>query len=369
LIEIVSPGAAEAIVTTRAILIERHGPPEVFVERDVALGKPGPEEVHLHVKAVGVNFADLMMRAGLYDTVPPRPYSPGFEVAGEIVSVGSEVSDWKEGDRVVALIRFGGYARDVIVPAANLFEYPESLTPVEAAAIPVVFLTAWVCLFDAGNARNGETALILGAGGGVGTAAVQLAVRHGLRVIGTAGNPLKRAYVTDELGAAACFDSRGDWAPQVLELVGDRGIDIALDSVGGKATAACRRLLAPMGRLVFYGLSDAVPKNRRSWLLAAKAWLRMPFIHPLSLVEPNIGVFGVHLLHLGSKEQQVLRPALDGIYRAITAEELRPVVDRAFSFDRRGAVEAHRYLHERRNLGKVVLSDEPYQRRVPGMHD
>ena len=355
--------------TTRAILIERHGPPEAFVERDVALREPGPREVHLRVEAAGVNFADLMMRAGLYDTVPPRPYSPGFEVAGRIVSVGSEVTDWKEGDRVVALIRYGGYARDVIVPAANLFDYPESLTPVEAAAIPVVFLTAWVCLFDAGNARTGETALILGAGGGVGTAAVQLAVRHGLRVIGTAGNPEKRAYVTDELGAAACFNSRGDWSPEVLKLVGDRGIDIALDSVGGKATAACRRLLAPLGRLVFYGLSDAVPKNRRSWLHAAKAWLRMPFIHPLSLVEPNIGVFGVHLLHLGAKEERVLRPALDEIYRAIIAGELRPVVDRAFSFDRRGAIAAHSYLHERRNLGKVVLADEPYQRRAPGMHD
>ncbi|KPK64988.1 MAG: hypothetical protein AMS21_05915 [Gemmatimonas sp. SG8_38_2] len=353
-------------MTTRAILIERHGPPEAFVERDVSLGEPGPGEVHLRVKAVGVNFADLMMRAGLYDTVPPRPYSPGFEVAGEIVSVGSEVSDWRTGDHVVALIRFGGYAKDVIVPAANLFHYPESLTPVQAAAIPVVFLTAWVCLFDSGNARAGETALILGAGGGVGTAAVQLAVRHGLRVVGTAGNPEKRAYVTDELGAVACFDSRGDWEPDVRQLVGDRGIDIALDSVGGKATAACRRLLAPLGRLILYGLSDAVPKNRRSWLLAAKAWLRMPFIHPFSLVEQNVGVFGVHLLHLGTKEQQVLRPALDEIYRAITRRELHAVVDRAFSFDRRGAVAAHRYLHERRNLGKVVLSDQPYERRDLG---
>ncbi len=350
--------------TTRALLIERHGPPEAFVEREVPLRQPGPGEVHLRVEAAGVNFADLMMRAGLYDTVPPRPYSPGFEVAGEIVSVGLDVADWKAGDRVVALMRYGGYAHDVIVPVENLFDRPESLTPVEAAAIPVVFLTAWVCLFDAGNARTGETALILGAGGGVGTAAVQLAVRKGLRVIGTAGSPRKRAFVTDQLGASACFDSRGDWEPDVLELVGKRGIDLALDPVGGKATAACRRLLAPLGRLVFYGLSDAVPKNRRSWFHAAKAWLRMPFIHPFSLVEPNIGVFGVHLLHLGAKEQHVLRPALDEIYRATLEGELHPVIDRAFSFDRRGAVAAHSYLHERRNLGKVVLAHQPYERHL-----
>lgn len=342
--------------TTRAILIERHGPPQAFVEREVPLRALGPTDVHLRVEAAGVNFADLLMRAGLYGTVPERPYSPGFEVAGTLARLGSEVRGWQEGDRAVALIRYGGYARDVVVPADNLFGYPGSLTPVQAAAIPVVFLTAWVCLFDAGNARDGETALILGAGGGVGTAAVQLAVRRGLRVVGTAGTAEKRAFVTDELGAAACFDSRGDWEADARDLVGDRGLDIALDPVGGRATKACRRLLAPLGRLIFYGLSDAMPKRKRSWLRATRAWLRTPRFHPLSLVEPNIGVFGVHLLHLGAKET-LLRPALEEIYRGVIAGELRPVVDRTFPLYRNGAVEAHAYLHARRNLGKVVLAN------------
>jgi NADPH:quinone reductase-like Zn-dependent oxidoreductase len=342
--------------TTRAVLIEGHGPPEVFVEKEIPLREPGLAEVQLRVEAAGVNFADLMMRAGLYGTVPPRPYSPGFEVAGEILRVGSDVEGWQEGDRAVALLRHGGYAHDVVVPAENLFAYPASMTPVEAAAVPVVFLTAWVCLFNAGNARPGETCLILGAGGGVGTAAVQLAVRRGLRAIGTAGSPKKREYVSDELGAEACFDSRENWEAAVEELVGPRGIDLALDPVGGAATAACRRLLAPLGRLVFYGLSDAVPKNKRSWIQAARAWLRTPRFHPLALVEPNIGIFGVHLLHLGPKEQQVLRPALEEIYRAVAAGELRPIIDRTFPLDRAGAVAAHTHLHSRRNLGKVVLT-------------
>lgn len=342
--------------TTRAILIERHGPPEVLQEREVPLRDPGPAEVHLRVAAAGVNFADLAMRAGLYGTVPERPYSPGFEVAGEVVRVGSGSTGWREGDRAVGLLRYGGYARDVVLPADNLFRYPGVLTPVQAAAIPVAFLTAWICLFEAANARGGETVLILGAGGGVGTAAAQLAVRHGLRVVATAGAPEKRTFVEEELGAAACFDSRGDWETPARELLGERGLDIALDPVGGRATAACRRLLAPLGRLVFYGLSDAMPKTRRSWLRAVRAWLRTPRFHPLSLVEPNLGVFGVHLLHLGSKER-ILRPALEEIFRAVAAGELRPVVDRALPLDRDGAIEAHTYLHARRNLGKVVLAD------------
>jgi NADPH2:quinone reductase len=179
-------------MTTQAILIERHGPPEAFVERDVPLADVGPTDVHLRVQAVGVNFADLAMRAGLYGTVPPRPYSPGFEIAAEVVRVGGAVDGWQPGDRAVALIRHGGYARDVVTNAAHLFRYPESLSPVEAAAVPVVFLTAWVCIFEAARARGGETVLVLGAGGGVGTAAVQLLVTRGLTAIGTAGTEEKR---------------------------------------------------------------------------------------------------------------------------------------------------------------------------------
>lgn len=340
--------------TTRAILIERHGPPESLVEREMPLRAPGPAEVVLEVRAAGVNFADLLMRAGLYSTVPPRPYSPGFEVSGVVARVGSEVQQWREGDPVAAIMRHGGYAHDIVLPAADLFAYPASLTPVEAAAVPVVFLTAWVCLFETGNARSGDTALVLGAGGGVGTAAVQLAVGRGMRVLGTAGTAHKRKFVTDDLGAEACFDSRGDWETGVRDLVGSRGIDIALDPVGGQATAACRRLLAPLGRLVFYGLSDAMPGSKVARLRALHAWLRTPRFHPLSLVEPNIGVVGVHLLHLGPKEH-ILRRALKQIFNGVVDGELRPVVDRTFPMNSDGAARAHAYLHARQNLGKVVL--------------
>lgn len=344
--------------TTKAIRIERLGRPEVLVERTLPLGDPRPGEVHLRVAATGVNFADLLMRTGLYGTVPPRPYSPGFEAAGRIERVGAGVDDWRVGDRAVALMRHGGYAHDVVVPARQLFPVPNGVRLEQAAAVPVVFLTAWVCLFESARVRGGETALILNAGGGVGTAAVQLAVHHGLRVIGTAGSDRKRSFVTDQLGAEACFDSRGDWETPVRDLAGQRGIDVALDPVGGPATAVCRRLLAPLGRIVFYGLSEALPGRRRSWLRAARAWLRTGRFHPLSLVEPNAGVSGVHLLHLGGRER-VLEPALPEIFRRIVDGELRPVVDRTFPLDRDGAVAAHCYLHSRENLGKVVLARTP----------
>jgi NADPH:quinone reductase-like Zn-dependent oxidoreductase len=344
-------------LTTRAILIPRKGPPKVLVEREVPLREPGVGEVHLRVEAAGVNFADLLLRAGLYRPLPPRPYGPGLEVAGVVARVGSGVEGWREGDRAVAIMRHGGYTRDAVVAAEHVYPYPDALTPVQAASVPLVFLTAWVCLFESARARAGETALILGAGGGVGTAAVQLAVSHGLRVIGTAGDERKRTFVTDELGAEACFDSRGDWEPRVRELVGDRGVDVALDPVSGPASRSCRRLLAPLGRIVFYGLSDALPGQKLNWLRALRVLLRLPRFNPVSLFESNIGASGVALFNLGHKEP-LLRPALDEIFQAIVAGELRTVVDKTFSLDRAGAIEAHTYLHERRNLGKVVLANQ-----------
>jgi NADPH:quinone reductase-like Zn-dependent oxidoreductase len=341
--------------TTRAILIDRLGRPDVLVERTVPLRDPGEGEVHLQIAAAGLNFADLAMRMGLYGTVPPRPFSPGFEVAGVIARVGPGVTAWHEGDRAIALMRFGGYAHDVIVPADQLFHYPSMLSPVEAAAVPVAFLTAWMCLFEVARAREGEITLILGAAGGVGTAAVQLARQAGLRVIGTAGSQRKREFVTAQLGAEACLDSGADWEAAVRRHTGDRAIDIALDAVGGRATASCRRLLAPLGRIVFYGLSEAMPSRRRNWPRVLWTLLRTPRFFPLSLVEPCIGILGIHLLHLGEKER-LLPPALATIGEGIERGELRPIVDRTFPLTGAGAVAAHTYVHERRSLGKVVLA-------------
>jgi NADPH:quinone reductase-like Zn-dependent oxidoreductase len=344
--------------STLAIQISRFGPPETLAETEVPLPDPGPGEIHLRVAASGVNFADLLQRVGLYGTIPDLPYAPGFEVAGQVARVGENVEGWKTGDRAVALLRFGGYARDVVLPAHQAFPFPGQLSFPEAAAVPVVFLTAWVCLFETGHARPGDTALVLGAGGGVGTAAVQLAVDRGLRVFGTAGSPEKRSFVVEQLGAEACFDSRGAWADDLFEaLGGKRGLDIALDPVGGRATAAARKLLNPLGRLVFYGMSEALPGSKRSWLKAAMARFRTPSIHPLSLVVPNQGVFGVHLLHLQEKEA-MMGPALEEIFRGVVDGRWKPVLDRSFPLDGPGAVEAHHHLHARRNLGKVVLEAE-----------
>jgi NADPH:quinone reductase-like Zn-dependent oxidoreductase len=137
--------------------------------------------------------------------------------------------------------------------------------------------------------------------------------------------------------------------------VGDRGIDVALDAVGGPATRSCLRLLAPLGRIVFYGLSDAMPGSSRNVLRVARAWLSTPRFHPLSLIKPGIGISGVHLLHLHAQES-LLQEHLGRILDGVTRGSLRAVLDRSFPLTGEGAAAAHRYIHERKNLGKVVLS-------------
>jgi NADPH:quinone reductase-like Zn-dependent oxidoreductase len=182
-----------------------------------------------------------------------------------------------------------------------------------------------------------------------------LAVDRGLKVYGTAGTPEKRAFVVEDLGAEACFDSRGQWVDELARaLGGKKGLDIALDPVGGRATAAARKLLNPLGRLVFYGMSEALPGSKRSWIKAALARFRTGSIHPLDLVVPNQGVFGIHLLYLENKED-LMGPALAEIFRGIVDGDWMPILDRTFPLSREGAVDAHTYLHDRRNLGKVIL--------------
>jgi NADPH:quinone reductase-like Zn-dependent oxidoreductase len=246
--------------STRAIRIEKHGPPETFVEREIPLPAPQPGELAIRVEAAGINFADLLMRAGLYDTVPPRPYSPGFEIAGIVSAVGeaTEAADgepWREGDPCVALLRHGGYACDVVLPTRNVFRRPPGLSAIEAAAAPVVFLTAHVCLFESARVRPGETALILGAGGGVGTAAVQLARQAGLQVIGTAGTQRKRSFVTGTLGLlpAAARTARQD---RVLRVQRGDARQLAQLAPGGPRLARDAPLPPPV-------IDSAGDRNRR----------------------------------------------------------------------------------------------------------
>lgn len=336
----------------RQVWIPRHGGPEVLEVREAPDPTPGPGEVRIRVAAAGVNFADVLARMGLYPDAPPLPTVVGYEVAGVVDAVGDGAVGLREGDRVAATTRFGGYSEAVCVPAEQARAIPDALSFQAAAAIPVNYLTAWIMLVHLGNVRAGDRVLVHAAAGGVGQAALQICRWKGAEVIGTASAG-KHARLK-AAGAAHCIDyTRQDFEAEVKRVTGGKGVDIALDAVGGASFRKSYRCLAPLGRLYLFGVSAMAPGKRRSLLSAAKGLLEMGSFRPIPLMNDNRGVQGVNLGHLWG-QRALLASCLEQIVERVADGTFVPVVDGAYSFAR--AADAHARLQDRGNFGKVLLT-------------
>jgi synaptic vesicle membrane protein VAT-1 len=336
----------------RQVIIPRFGAPDVFETRELPDPVPGDGEIRIRVRAAGVNFADVLARLGLYPDAPKPPMVVGYEVAGHIDAVGHSVVGFSEGDRVIALTRFGGYADTVVVPVAQAFRFPEELSDSEAAAIPVNYLTASLALYRMAALAIGETVLVHNAGGGVGIAATQLARLRRATVIGTAS--AFKHHALRSFGVDHAIDyGHADVAAEVKKITHGRGVDVILDPIGGRSFTTSYQMLAPLGRLVIFGLSAAAPGERRSTWRAFRAWYATPRFNPMSMINRNRGVFGLHIGHLWDERRQ-LAPLMEMLVSELHAGRLRPVVARTFPLER--AADAHRFIQSRLNIGKVVLT-------------
>jgi NADPH:quinone reductase-like Zn-dependent oxidoreductase len=311
---------------------------------------PGAGEVRIRVAYAGVNFADVLARLGLYPDAPKVPCVVGYEVSGTIDAVGTGVDAALRGQRVLATTRFGGYSDLVCAPVAQIAPVSAALRDEEAAALPVNYLTAHHMLIWLAQVRAGETVLVHGAAGGVGIAAVQLCNAVGARIIGTAS--ARKHEFLRTLGVEP-IDYRGpSWTAEVRNLTDGRGVDVALDPVGGQSFRNSYRLLAPGGRLCCYGVSAMAPAEKRRLFPVLRTLVAMPRFHPIPLMNANRGVFGVNLGHLWS-QTHILQPQMDALLRLADDGRIKPEVDSTFSFDE--ASSAHRRLQMRRNIGKVLL--------------
>jgi NADPH:quinone reductase-like Zn-dependent oxidoreductase len=336
----------------RQMVITRHGGPEVLQLRETHDPVPGPGDVRIRVRAAGVNFSDIMARIGLYPDAPRPPCVVGYEVCGHVDAIGAGVTTRREGDRVMALTHFGGYGDTVIVPEAFTFIPPTRLSDVEAAGVLVTYLTAAIALYRMAGLEAGDVVLVHSAAGGVGTAAVQLARLRDARVIGTTSAAKHEAV--RRLGAEHCIDyQREDIKARVKALTHGRGVDVVLDPRGGATLRESYALLAPLGRLITFGVSDAMPGTRRSLWRAAKLLVQSPAFRPLSLMNNNRGVFGLHLGRLWT-EAAKLQPIAALLIAELEQGRLQPIIARTFPLEEAGA--AHRFLHDRSNIGKVVLT-------------
>lgn len=337
----------------RQVWITKAGTPEVLQVKETADPTPPPGQMRIRVEAAGINFADIMGRLGIYPDLPKIPVVVGYEVGGRVDAVGSGVDGAWVGQDVFAMTRFGGYSDVVCVPDTQVFVRPPNMTAEQGAAIPVNYFTAWQLVVVMGGLRAGETMLVHSAGGGVGIAATQIAKHIGATVMGTASRS-KHEFLSAN-GVDMLIDYRTeDFEKRAMELTDGRGVELILDAVGGDSFKKGFRILAPTGRLGMFGMSSAAVGKERSIVAALKAVASMPWLqfNPPALIDNNKGVFGVNLGHLWDQIPRI-RGWADSLLELWDAGVVRPHVDKVFPFSE--AADAHHYVQDRKNIGKVLL--------------
>jgi NADPH:quinone reductase-like Zn-dependent oxidoreductase len=340
----------------RAVVIPKHGPPDVLRVEEVPDPPVGAGEVRVAVRAAGINFADLLARSGVYPDAPRTPCVVGYEVAGEIESVGEGVEGWAPGDRVIAGTKFNGHAELVSVPADQVIALPDRFSFEQGAAVVVNYTTAYAGLIVMGGLKPGERVLIHSAGGGVGISATQVAKRIGAEIFGTASAAKHEAIVAQGVDHPIDYRTQ-DFAAEIRRITDGEGIDLAFDALGPKSFRKDYRLLRAGGRLVMYGYSESESAGGRNLPallggLARAPFATVPWWKSLAVMNENKGVFGLNMLSWWNEEG--LDRVLEPLAAELEAGHYDPVVAEAFPFDR--AADAHRFIAERRNIGKVVLT-------------
>ncbi|MCL8025290.1 NAD(P)H-quinone oxidoreductase [Nocardioides bruguierae] len=323
----------------RAVVATEPGGPEVLTVTDLPDPEPGEGEVVLDVVAAGLNRADLLQRQGFYPPPPGASEVIGMEVSGRVSAVGEGVSGIEVGDEACALLAGGGYATKVAVPAGQLLPVPPGVDLVTAAALPEVAATVYSNLVLTAGMRNGDTLLVHGGAGGIGSFAIQLAVASGVRVITTAGTAEKRAFCRD-LGADVVVDyHEEDFVEVVREGTDGAGVDVVLDNMGAKYLMRNVEALALDGRLVVIGMQGGT-----------KAELDLN-----ALLRKRAGVIATNLRGRSVAEKtEICAGLVKDVWPLVAAGTVRPIVEGTFPLEQ--AVDAHRLMTEGSHTGKILLT-------------
>lgn len=337
----------------RALVITQHGPPEVLEVLERPDPPVGPGEVRIAVKAAGINFSDLLARVGMYPDAPKPPCVIGYEVSGEVESVGDGVESFKPGDRVISGSRFGGQAELVVARERDVIPLPEGWSFEKGAALPVVYTTAYAGMVRYGSVHEGERVLIHAAAGGVGIAATQIGKHLGAEMFGTASASKHDAIRGFGIQHAIDYHSQ-DAVKEIRRITGEKKpLDLVMDAIGGSSFRKSWSLLRAGGRLVAFGISEGGGGERRDIKKALKMFATTPIFPALLMMRDSKAVIGLNMLTIWDDKgslDEFIQPLAPLIEQGV----VDPVVSEAFPVER--AAEAHRYMGERRNVGKVVLT-------------
>ena len=310
--------------------------PDALVIEDRPSPVPGPGQVLVRVRAASVNFPDYLMTKGLYQLKPDLPFTPGMEAAGDILALGPDVTGWAVGDRVVATMRFGAFAEEVLASAEGLMAIPPGFDYATGCAFPAAYSTAWVALRRRDYVKPGEILLVHGAAGGVGLAAVELGKLFGARVIATIGDDAK-ADVVRRYGADEVINYRNGFREAVLEATGGRGADVIYDPVGGDVFDESTRCIAWGGRILIIGFAGGRIADLKT---------NMALIKGFSVVGVRAGEFA-------RRDPPAGRENMEALLRLCAEGRINPHVSHRLPLDK--AADAMKVLATRQVIGKCVL--------------
>ena len=322
----------------KAIQFTEYGGPEVLKTIEIDKPKPGPTEVLIEIHAIGVNYADTARREGQYVVPTKLPFIPGAEIAGVIVEAGEEVTNVNIGSRVVTLIESGGYAEYAVVDSRNVtVMLKEDIDFKQAVSLPLQGLSAYHILKTMGCITNDDTVLIHAAAGGVGTLAVQLAKLFGARKVIATASTDEKLDLAKSLGADVCINYTNEgWHKEVLEATEGRGVNLALEMVGGDVFKDTLKCLAPFGKVVIYGVASG----------------EQAVMHPSSLMAKNQSVIGFFLPQIMRKRELFMR-SIRELFDYLEEGKLQLIIGETYPLEE--AAKVHELMQSRKTSGKIIL--------------
>ena len=326
----------------RAVIVEEFGQPEDLKFKDIPSPEPQPDEVVIDVKAVGVNFVDLLVIAGRYQFLPERPFTPGKLPVGVVSKMGRNVTSLALGDRVVTMAEHGGYAEQVAVRAADCYRLSDSMPFVDAASMALGFDTAWFALHERGRLRKGEVVLVLGATGAVGLAAIQFAKAAGAKVLAGVSSLAKSAKViaagADEVVDLSAPDLQNALRARVLDLTKGHGADVVIDLLGDRYFAAAIRAMAWCGRLVVVGFAGGeIPTLKINYVLLK-----------------NIEISGLQISDYRKRRPEMFDDYFSMLFSLYESGQIKPAETLVLPLE--GAAEGLRMLRDRTTDKRIVLA-------------
>ncbi len=332
----------------KAVVLDKTGKTNVLKISDVDKPKINDNQVLVKVKYSGLNYADLLSRQGLYSWSPKRPYIMGLEVVGEIIEIGKSVNDRSIGDRVLVGTQTGGYAEYIKTDSVYALPIPDSYSFEEAVSFGVVWFTAWVGLYEMARVRKGEILLVHAAAGGVGSGAVKLGLALGMKVYGTASTDEKRQVIR-KMGA---IPLKYDDFDQELSKLGVKP-DCIIETIGGDVYRRGFDALAPMGRIVLIGASG-IQVNKWNPISLYRAWRDIPRTKMSRVLRRSRAFMGLHIGYMLDEPDRLI-PSWQKMLDIMIENDLRPVFREEQIYPLSRVSEAHQFMHDRKNIGKIIL--------------